>query len=226
MLIAALALLNIRGSQESAKLNLVLAIADLATQVVLVGIGLVLVFSPQVLVDNVHLGVAPTWSDFALGIAVGMIAYTGIETISNMAEEAKDAARTIPRSVGLTVAAVLGLYLLIPVVALSAMPVTQNAAGHFSTALGTEVRQRPDPRHRREPRPRRGLTDALRYYVGVLAAVILLIATNAGLIGVSRLTYSMGQHRQLPEGLRQVHPKYRTPYIAILIFSGDRDRSP
>ena len=43
-----------------------------------------------------------------------------------------------------------------------------------------------------------GLTDALRVYVGVLAAVILLIATNAGLIGVSRLTYSMGQHRQLP----------------------------
>ena len=49
--------------------------------------------------------------------------------------------------------------------------------------------------------------------------MILLIATNAGLIGVSRLTYSMGQHRQLPEKLRQVHPKYRTPYIAILIFS-------
>ncbi len=49
--------------------------------------------------------------------------------------------------------------------------------------------------------------------------MILLIATNAGLIGVSRLTYSMGQHRQLPEGLRQVHPKYRTPYIAILIFA-------
>ena len=49
--------------------------------------------------------------------------------------------------------------------------------------------------------------------------MILLIATNAGLIGVSRLTYSMGQHRQLPEGLRQVHPRYRTPYIAILVFA-------
>ncbi len=103
-LIVGLALINIRGTEESAKLNLILAIADLATQVVLVGIGLVLVFSPQVLVDNIHLGVAPTWSDFALGIAVGMIAYTGIETISNMAEEAKDAAKTIPRSVGLVVA--------------------------------------------------------------------------------------------------------------------------
>jgi basic amino acid/polyamine antiporter, APA family len=218
-LIAGLAVLNIRGSQESAKLNLILAIADLATQVVLVGIGLVLVFSPQVLVDNIHLGIAPTWSNFALGIAVGMIAYTGIETISNMAEEAKDAARTIPRSVGLTVAAVLGLYLLIPVVALSAMPVVRDAAGHFTTALGSKFANDPILGIVENLGVGASLTDALRYYVGVLAAVILLIATNAGLIGVSRLTYSMGQHRQLPEGLRQVHPRYRTPYIAILIFS-------
>jgi len=220
VLIGALALLNIRGSQESAKLNLVLAIADLATQVVLVGIGIALVLSPQVLVDNVHLGVAPTWSDFALGVAVAMIAYTGIETISNMAEEARDAARTIPRSVGLTVAAVLGLYLLIPVVALSAMPVVRDAAGHYSTALGSEFASDPILGIVENLGLGSGMTEALRYYVGILAAVILLIATNAGLIGVSRLTYSMGQHRQLPEGLRQVHPRYRTPYIAILVFSG------
>ena len=219
VLIGALALLNIRGSQESAKLNLVLAVADLATQVVLVGIGLFLVLSPEVLVENIHLGVAPTWSDFALGVAVGMIAYTGIETISNMAEEAKDASRTIPRSVGLTVIAVLVLYLLIPVVALSAMPVTQDAAGTFTTALGTEFANDPILGIVENLGLGAGMTDALRFYVGVLAAVILLIATNAGLIGVSRLTYSMGQHRQLPEVLRQVHPRYRTPYVAIGVFS-------
>ncbi len=219
VLIVALALLNIRGSQESAKLNLVLAVADLATQVVLVGIGIFLVLSPEVLVDNVHLGVAPTWNDFALGIAVGMIAYTGIETISNMAEEARDSVRTIPRSVGLTVVAVLGLYLLIPVVALSAMPVTQDAAGTFTTTLGTEFANDPILGIVENLGLGHGLTEALRFYVGILAAVILLIATNAGLIGVSRLTYSMGQHRQLPEVLRQVHPRYRTPYIAILVFA-------
>jgi APA family basic amino acid/polyamine antiporter len=218
-LIAALALINVRGTEESAKLNLVLAIADLATQVVLVGIGIALVLSPEVLIDNIHLGVAPTWSDFALGIAVGMIAYTGIETISNMAEEAREAPRTIPRSVGLVVIAVLGLYLLIPVVALSAMPVTQDAAGHYTTALGTEFANDPILGIVENIGLGHGLTEVLRFYVGVLAAVILLIATNAGLIGVSRLTYSMGHHRQLPEKLRQVHPRFRTPYIAILVFS-------
>jgi APA family basic amino acid/polyamine antiporter len=217
-LVLALALINIRGTEESARLNLILAVADLATQVVLVGIGLVLVFSPQVLVDNIHLGVAPTWSDFALGIAVGMIAYTGIETISNMAEEARDAARTIPKSVGLVVIAVLGLYLLIPVVALSAMPVVHHG-GEYTTALGSRFADDPILGIVENLGLSSGPTEILRYYVGVLAAVILLIATNAGLIGVSRLTYSMGQHRQLPEGLRQVHPKYRTPYIAIMIFA-------
>src|ERR1700759_2508831 len=220
-LVVGLALLNVRGTEESAKLNLILAVADLATQVVLVGIGLVLVFSPQVLVDNVRLGAPPTWSDFALGIAVGMIAYTGIETISNMAEEAKDAARTIPKSVGYVVVAVLGLYLLIPIVALSAMPVVHDAVGNgYHTALGSKYADDPILGIVENLGLSNGPTEVLRYYVGVLAAVILLIATNAGLIGVSRLTYSMGQHRQLPEGLRQVHPKYRTPYIAIIIFAG------
>ena len=219
-LVVGLAALNIRGTEESSKLNLILAIADLATQVVLVGIGIVLVLSPHILVDNIHLGVAPTWSKFALGIAVGMIAYTGIETISNMSEEAKDASKTVPRAAGLVVAAVLGLYLLIPIVALSAMPVVQDSAGHYVTALGSKFADDPILGIVENLGLSNGPTEILRYYVGVLAAVILLIATNAGLIGVSRLTYSMGQHRQLPEGLRQVHPKYRTPYIAIIIFAG------
>ncbi len=96
--------------------------------------------SPHVLIDNIHLGVAPSWSKFALGIAVSMIAYTGIETISNMSEEAKEATKTVPRAAGLVVAAVLGLYLLIPIVALSAMPVVHDAVGsgyHTRSARNT-----------------------------------------------------------------------------------------
>jgi APA family basic amino acid/polyamine antiporter len=219
VLVGLLAALNIKGTEESSKLNLALAIGDLFTQIVLVGIGIALVLSPDILVNNVHLGVAPTWGDFALGIAVGMIAYTGIETISNMSEEARDAPRTIPRGVALTVVAVLVLYVLIPIVALSAMPVTQDAAGHYSTVLGTKFADDPVLGIVEHLGLGASLTDILRYYVGVLAAVILVIATNAGLIGVSRLTFSMGQHRQLPDRIRQVHPRFHTPYIAILAFS-------
>ncbi len=216
--IAFLAALNVKGTQESTRLNLILAIADLCTQVILVAIGLALVFNPNILVDNVHLGVAPSWGDFFLGIAVGMIAYTGIETISNMSEEAKDASKTIPRGTGLTVLAVLGLYTLLPLIALSAMPV-HHVAGHYTTDLGTKFADDPVLGIVENLGLGAGLTNIMRYYVGVLAAVILVIATNAALIGVSRLTFSMGHYRQLPERLRQIHPRFRTPYIAILVFS-------
>ena len=220
VVVALLAALNVKGTQESSRLNLVLAIGDLATQILLVVIGIALVLDPSILVDNVHLGVAPTWGDAALGIAVGMIAYTGIETISNMAEEARDAERTVPRGTQLVVLAVLGLYVLLPVIALSAMPVEQNAAGEFSTELGTTFADDPVLGIVENLELGAGLTEVMRIYVGVLAAVILLIATNAALIGVSRLTFSMGHYRQLPERLRQVHPRFNTPYIAILVFSG------
>ena len=155
ILIAALAALNIKGTQESARLNLVLAIADLATQVILVAIGAGAGARPRPARHRRSTsGTAPTWGDFLLGIAVGMIAYTGIETISNMAEEAKDAEKTIPRGVGLVVLAVIGLYALLPIIALSAMPVTESRRRVHDRARH-HLRRRPGAGDRREPRPRR-----------------------------------------------------------------------
>ena len=210
-LLVCLAALNVKGTEESARLNLVLAMADLATQAVLVVIGCVLVLDPELLVNQVQLGTAPTFGNFLLGIAVGMVAYTGIETISNMSEEARSPNRSIPRGTAAVVLAVVGIYAFLPSIALSAMPVTQDAAGHFTTALGTTFADDPVLGIVENLGLSSGLTDVLRVYVGVLAGVILLIATNAALIGLSRLTFSMGQHRQLPEILRAVHPRFKTP---------------
>jgi basic amino acid/polyamine antiporter, APA family len=212
-----LGIVNVVGVKESAGLNVFLALADFLTQVLLVIVGMVLVFSPEVLTSNVDFGTYPTLGDFLIAIPVGMVAYTGIETISNMAEEAKDYGTTIPRGMGLVVAAVIAIYAFLPAVALSAMPVVN---GTTELALSKEEGGYADD-------PILGVVanldlgafqGAAEIYVGVLAATILFIATNAGLLGVSRLTYSMGQHRQLPEGLRALHPKYRTPYVAIGIF--------
>src|SRR3954469_23323197 len=90
VVVAILAAVNIVGARESASLNIFLALADFATQLILVVVGLVLVFSPDTLVNNIDFGTYPTISNFLIAIPVGMVAYTGIETISNMAEEAKD----------------------------------------------------------------------------------------------------------------------------------------
>jgi APA family basic amino acid/polyamine antiporter len=212
IVVVLLGLLNIVGVKEAAGLNIFLALADFATQLVLVVVGLVLVFSPSTLVHNVHLGTFPTISNFLIAIPVGMVAYTGIETISNMAEEARDYGRTIPRSIAGVVIAVIAIYAFLPSVALSAMPVVN---GH--TELATTYAA--DPILGVVKNINLGaLQRPAEIYVGILAATILFIATNAGVIGVSRLTYSMGQHRQLPERLRQLHPRFRTPYVAIIVF--------
>jgi basic amino acid/polyamine antiporter, APA family len=212
-----LGVLNIVGVKEAAGLNVFLAIADFLTQLVLVVVGIVLVLDPDLLVRQIDFGSAPTFSDFLIAIPVGMVAYTGIETISNMAEEARDYTKTIPRSIGAVVGAVTVIYLFLPAVALSAMPVRN----------GETVLALPEEEGGYAGDPVLGVVENMdlgfmqtpaEIYVGVLAATILFIATNAGLIGVSRLTYSMGQYRQLPEGLRQLHPRFRTPYIAILTF--------
>jgi APA family basic amino acid/polyamine antiporter len=217
--VAILATLNIRGLKESAKLNLVLAVVDLATQVLLVAVGAVLVLSPSLLVHQVHLGTAPSWSQLVFALSVAMVAYTGIETVSNMAEEARDPATDVPKAVNLVLVAVLAVYAGISVVALSALPVTADAQGHFTTALGTTYEADPVLGIVRSIGLTHALEQGLSYYVGVLAATILFIATNAGLIGISRLSWSLAEHRQLPAAFSRLHPRYHTPAFTIVFYS-------
>jgi APA family basic amino acid/polyamine antiporter len=219
-----LSLINVVGVKEAAGLNIVLAITDLATQLLLVIVGVLLVFSPHVLIHNVHLGVAPSWKDFLVAIPIGMIAYTGIETISNMAEEARDETKTIPRAIRAVVLAVFAIYAALPLVALSALPVHRLANGRYSTLLGTGEAHggfAGDPVLGIVKHLHLGpLQSAGEIYVGLLAATILFIATNAGIIGASRLVYSMGLHRQVPDRLSRLHPRFSTPWIGILLFGG------
>src|ERR687888_564087 len=219
-----LSLVNVIGVKESAGLNVTLAVIDFFTQLLLVIVGAVLVLSPDTLANNVHFGVAPTWKDFFIAIPVGMIAYTGIETISNMAEEATDEERTIPGAINRVVIAVFAIYAALPAVALSALPVTRTPDGSYQTLLGlTEEKGgfAGDPILGVVKQLDLGvLQEPAQIYVGLLAATILFIATNAGIIGVSRLVYSMGLPRQVPDRLRQLHRRYGTPWIGILIFGG------
>ncbi len=222
--IALLCAINVVGVTEAAALNIVLAVTDFATQLLLVLIGLFLVFDAHTLIHNVHLGTAPSWKNFLVAIPVGMIAYTGIETISNMAEEAKDEAKTIPRAINRVVIAVFAIYALMPAVALSALPVRCTPGGKCQTLLGLSEDKggfAGDPVLGIVKHLHLGaLQHAGEVYVGLLAATILFIATNAGIIGVSRLVYSMGLHRQVPDALRRLHPRFRTPWIGIVLFGG------
>ena len=224
VVIVILVTLNIVGVQEAAKLSIVLAVLDFATQVLLVLLGLFLVFSPTILVDNIHWGVAPTWSNLALAVPVAMLAYTGVETVSNLAEEAREPARSVPDAYKLVAGAVFAIYLTLPLVALSALPVTM-INGQLTTLLAL-----PPEEGGYANDPILGLVQnlglsggvlrVLEIYVGVLAATILFIATNAGVIGASRVTYSMASYRQIPEVFRRLHPTFKTPVLSLVLFAG------
>src|SRR3989475_9159863 len=219
IVIVLLVTLNVVGIREAAGVNIFLALIDFATQLLLVLLGFYLILSPHTLVANVHLGTAPTWGDFFLAIPIAMIAYTGIETISNLAEEARDPPRDIPRSIRFVALAVFAIYFTLPLVALSALPVKNG-----TTLLGV------DPPHGFKNDPVLGLVEhlgvggtsltILKYYVGILAATILFIATNAGVIGASRITYSMASYRQLPQVFRRLHPRFKTPWLSLVVFAG------
>jgi APA family basic amino acid/polyamine antiporter len=61
--------------------------------------------------------------------------------------------------------------------------------------------------------------EILSFWVAILAVTILTIATNAGIIGSSRLAYFMGKRQQLPTGISSVQLRFRVPWRAIVIFS-------
>jgi APA family basic amino acid/polyamine antiporter len=139
-----------------------------------------------------------------------------------MAEEARDPGRDVPRAVNLILIAVLGVYAGMTVVALSALPVVGHGA-HAVTRLGLP----PPQGFQNDPvlgiishlGVSTAVTHVLRYYVGILAATILFIATNAGLIGISRLSWSLAEHRQLPGIFARLHRRHRTPWFTIVVFS-------
>ncbi len=231
IVVALLAWLNIRGLGESAKLNIVLALLDLSTQILLACVGIALVLNPHLLINQIHLGSVPSWKELIFALSLAMLAYTGIETVANMAEESTDPGKQVPKAVNLVVLAVLGVYAGISVVALSALPVLHHGIGYsaelkqtfkapgYATSLGGFF----------ENDPMLGVVEHLglhgtvlklsRYYLGILAATILFIATNAGMIGISRLSWSLSEHRQLPQIFSQLHSKYRTPWFTLIFFS-------
>jgi APA family basic amino acid/polyamine antiporter len=281
--ILVLVAVNVVGIKEAARLNILLAVLDLATQVLVMIVGLILLLQPRLLLDQVQWGAVPTWRQLAYGVSIGTIAYTGIETVSNMSEEAAHPDRDVPRAINMVLVTVLIVYVGMSLVALSAMPVGSNVlrvdpATHRTVAVEVEPGEpegtfvlASDPSQpaylpvvRRSGRyvipsleptgevyqedgewvtklygsrlgsnfvedPVQGivkfLPDKLAWlrgilapWVGILAATILVIATNAGLIGVSRLAYSLGLHRQVPPILGRVHPRRLTPYVAIIVF--------
>jgi APA family basic amino acid/polyamine antiporter len=193
LVIAAVAGIRLVRRPSLYGVGIIVPALDLLTQLLLVVLGFVFLFSPGALSQGTSLGTAPTWHAIAFALPLAMLAFTGLETVANLAEEARRPGVDLPRSVFGAIATVVTIYVAIAVVALSAFPGPDTALGTtwirapllgVAEALRTELTP--------------VLGDILRFYVGITGALILLAAVTTSISGFSRLAYSLGEHGQLP----------------------------
>jgi APA family basic amino acid/polyamine antiporter len=191
--------------------GLIVPALDLLTQLLLVVLGFVFLFSPHALARGTHLGTHPTWSAIAFALPLAMLAFTGLETVANLAEEARRPGVDLPRSVFGAIATVVTIYVAIALVAVSAFPGPK-------TELGTKWIRAPllGVADRLKSELPWVFGDVLRIYVGITGALILLVAVTTSISGFSRLAYSLGEHGQLPRSFGRLSRRaHVSPYAIV-----------
>jgi APA family basic amino acid/polyamine antiporter len=192
--IAAIAVIRLVHRTRLHRWALIVALVDLVTQLLLIVLGMAVLFSPDAVTAGTSLGTAPTWHSLAFVIPLAMLAYTGLETVANLAEETRRPGRDLPRSLFSAIALVVVLYVAIAVVGLSAFP------ARHGTLLGSNWLRAPlvgIASQIREHVPA-FIGDPIQVFVGVSGALILLTAATTSVSGFGRLAYSLGEHGQLP----------------------------
>ncbi len=204
LLIAALGVSKLVRRTRLYSFGIAVPLLDLVTQLLLVVLGFALLFSGSALTRGLHLGTSPSWHELAFALPLAMLAYTGLETVANLAEETRRPGRDLPRSLFTAIGAVVVIYVLIALVGLSAFP-----AVHGTTELGTAWQRA----------PLMGIVSALaghvpgwfehvlRVYVGLTGALVLLAAATTSISGIGRLAFSLGEHGQLPRTFGRLHKR-------------------
>ncbi len=210
-LIALLVVLNVIGVKQSTRTSFLLMLFTVLTQFGIILIGLFTAENISKVISQITIGGtgpdSPSWGEFIKGTAMAMVAYTGIESIAQLSSETKRPVRTVPRAIMITMAVVLFMYLSLSLIGFSVLTPYQLS-------------------HTYEEQPIIGIVANFPWgakfllpWVGVLAAVTLFVSANAGLIGASRLSFNMGEYYQLPRFFHKIHPRFRTPYVALIFFA-------
>lgn len=211
-IIAGLFWVNLIGIRSSGRFSLMLAIFTLVTQLAIVLMGTLLVLNLPYVFEHMRIGVqgaswSPGWGEFWKGTAMAMVAYTGIEAIAQMAEETAKPSVSIPRAIKWTISVLLFLYFGLASVGLSIVPPEELGTTYLQDPIAGIVANFPVG------------GKFLAPWVGVSAGIILMICANAGLIGCSRLIFSMSSNYQLPKIFSRLHAKYQTPFFSLIVFS-------
>lgn len=209
VVIAGIAAVRLVRRSDLHAIGVVVAAIDLVAQLLLVVLGLALVFSADVLTQGFELGVAPTWDELAFALPLALLAYTGLETVANLAEETREPGRTVPVSLFSAIGLVVLLTVAVAAVGVSAFP-----AEGGSTALGEEWLEAPlvgiasaIPGGAGEP---------LQVAVGLTGVLVLLAAATTSFSGFTRLAHSLGEHGQLPRAFGRLNRRTLVSPYAIV----------
>jgi APA family basic amino acid/polyamine antiporter len=220
--IAALALVRLFRRAQLYRAAVLIAGLALVSHLLLIGLGFAFLLSTKGLGSGIHLGSAPTWNAFFFSLALATLAYTGLETVANLAAETREPGRTLPRSLFVGIGLVVAVSVSIAAIGISAYPAQPDPAGPggYASDLGTRWLQAPLV----------GIAeafggslpdwavDSLRVFVGITGAVILVATVSTSLSGSGRLAYSLGQRAMLPRAFGRLNE--RTLIAPISIASG------
>ncbi len=209
-IIALVAVVNVMGvTVRQLRRGALVAIADIAVQVLLIVLGLALLLHPGAIVDTIHLGSSPTWRDTVYALTIATIAFTGLEAASSLAGETETTARGLHRLVGPGVATILLVYVGIAIVGVAALPVGGGPHAFSDRDIEAPLLSVADAFSQR------WLAAVLRDAIVVTAVVGLVTAANSAMLGISRLAYGLATNRQIPSALGRLHPRRGTPFVLI-----------
>ena len=219
--IGGLAMLNVIGVRESSAFNELISALDVLSETAILFFGFMFAFQPQLLAHTMSTS-WPSWFQLMNGVSLAIISFVGLESISQAAQETQRPASVIPRtSIGL-ILTILIFAIAYSNLALGMQPwhaIPLDAHGHqqaFWHFLGNEENNGAAVAVLASYVPHWGALAAL--YVPILGATLLLISSNSGVFGSSRIAYAMSRSQLLPSIFQRVNPKFRTPAVSITAF--------
>jgi basic amino acid/polyamine antiporter, APA family len=220
-LVLGLCILNVVGVRESTAFNGVVSALDVISETCILCLGFLFAFRPHLLIHAMQLN-WPSPYQLMLGTSLAIISFVGLESISQAAQETQRPASVIPRTSISLILTILIFALAYSNLALGLHPwhPITDAAGHplqfWQIFPHNADNQGKAVALLSAQIPYYGAFAAL--YVPVLGAVLLLISSNSGVFGSSRIAYAMSTSNLLPSTFQRVHQKFRTPVISIVFF--------
>ena len=201
MLLLLLSLVNFRGIKESARMSVIFALMEIGALVIVILISIP--FLGSVNYFSTPSGSLPAGlGGVAAAAALVFFAYIGFDTIPKISDETRKPSKTIPKALVYSLVISTVLYILVSLSVVSVLPWEGLAA---SVAPLTDVTIA-------AAGPIWGSIISFLALVATLSTVLIILVAG------SRTIYGMAKEGALPEYLAHVHPKRRTPYIAVFLI--------